>query len=76
MPNAASSQSAQSAPSALAGADALPSALRRLRLRDLETLAWLGRYRSFARTAEAASVTQPALSKWLRELEEQLGLPL
>ena len=68
--------SPSSAPSALAGTDALPSVLRRLRLRDLETLAWLGRYRSFARTAEAASVTQPALSKWLRELEEQLGLRL
>jgi DNA-binding transcriptional LysR family regulator len=55
---------------------ALPVALRRLRLRDLETLEWLGRYRSFARTAEAASISQPALSKWLRELEESLGLKL
>jgi DNA-binding transcriptional LysR family regulator len=54
----------------------LPQALRRLRLRDLETLDWLGRYRSFARTAEAASITQPALSKWLRELEEELGFAL
>ncbi|WP_322042295.1 LysR family transcriptional regulator [Paraburkholderia sp. J67] len=55
---------------------ALPVALRRLRLRDLETLEWLGRFRSFARTAEAASISQPALSKWLRELEESLGLKL
>lgn len=51
-------------------------ALRKLRLRDLETLDELGRTRSFARTAEAASITQPALSKWLRELEDALGLPL
>ncbi len=55
---------------------ALPVALRRLRLRDLETLEWLGRFRSFARTAETASISQPALSKWLRELEESLGLKL
>lgn len=54
----------------------LLQALRRLRLRDLETLDRLGRYRSFARTAEAASITQPALSKWLRELEEELGVAL
>jgi DNA-binding transcriptional LysR family regulator len=66
----------RSAPNPAGRAAALPVALRRLRLRDLETLEWLGRYRSFARTAEAASVTQPALSKWLRELEEQLGLRL
>ncbi|BBQ00744.1 hypothetical protein BSFA1_58720 [Burkholderia sp. SFA1] len=54
----------------------LPHVLRRLRIRDLETLDWLGRHRSFARTAEEASITQPALSKWLRELEDTLGLPL
>jgi DNA-binding transcriptional LysR family regulator len=54
----------------------LPQVLRKLRIRDLETLDWLGRYRSFARTAEEASITQPALSKWLRELEDTLGLPL
>jgi DNA-binding transcriptional LysR family regulator len=54
----------------------LPQALRKLRLRDLETLDWLGRTRSFARTAEAAAITQPALSKWLRELELAIGMPL
>lgn len=54
----------------------LPHVLRKLRIRDLETLDWLGRHRNFARTAEEASITQPALSKWLRELEDTLGLPL
>jgi DNA-binding transcriptional LysR family regulator len=58
------------------GIEHLPQMLRKLRIRDLETLDWLGRYRSFARTAEEASITQPALSKWLRELENALGLPL
>lgn len=54
----------------------LPRTLGKLRLRDLETLDLLGRTRSFARTAEAAAITQPALSKWLRELEQAIGLPL
>lgn len=54
----------------------LPQALRKLRVRDLETLRWLGRTRSFARTAEVAAITQPALSKWLREIEQALGVPL
>jgi DNA-binding transcriptional LysR family regulator len=51
-------------------------ALRKLRLRDLETLDTLGRTRSFAKTAAASAVTQPALSKWLRELETAMGLAL
>ncbi|MBF5009641.1 LysR substrate-binding domain-containing protein [Burkholderia pseudomultivorans] len=63
-------------PLAPAGDQRIVQALRRLRLRDLDTLDTLGRTRSFARTAEAASITQPALSKWLRELEDALGLPL
>lgn len=54
----------------------LPQALRKLRVRDLETLRQLGRTRSFARTAEAAAITQPALSKWLREIEHSLGVTL
>lgn len=58
------------------GSQPLPQALRRLRLRDLEMLAWLGHTRSFSRTAEVAALTQPALSKWLRELEQALGVPL
>lgn len=54
----------------------LSQAVRKLRLRDLETLDTLGRTRSFVKTAEAAAITQPALSKWLRELEGALGLQL
>ncbi|VVE74868.1 HTH-type transcriptional regulator GbpR [Pandoraea sputorum] len=54
----------------------IPAVLRKLRIRDLETLRWLGRTRSFARTAEAAAITQPALSKWLREIEDALGVSL
>lgn len=54
----------------------IPAVLRKLRIRDLETLRWLGRTRSFARTAEAAAITQPALSKWLREIEQALGVSL
>lgn len=54
----------------------LPRTLGKLRLRDLETLDLLARTRSFARTAEVAAITQPALSKWLRELEQAIGLPL
>ncbi|KFG94513.1 LysR family transcriptional regulator [Burkholderia paludis] len=63
-------------PGAPAHEQRIAQALRRLRVRDMETLDTLARTRSFARTAEAASITQPALSKWLRELEESLGLPL
>ncbi len=54
----------------------LPQALRKLRIRDLEILCLLARTRSFARTAEASAVTQPALSKWLRDVEQSLDVPL
>lgn len=54
----------------------LPQALRKLRVRDLELLCLLARTRSFARTAESGAITQPALSKWLREIEASLDVPL
>jgi DNA-binding transcriptional LysR family regulator len=54
----------------------LPHALRKLRIRDLELLCLLARTRSFARTAESGAMTQPALSKWLREIEHSLDVSL
>lgn len=54
----------------------LAPALRKLRLRDLEMLAELGHTCSFGQTAEANAITQPALSKWLRDLEGELGVVL
>jgi DNA-binding transcriptional LysR family regulator len=48
----------------------------RLRLRQLRMLISLARTQNVSRSAEELSTTQPALSKWLRELEEDVGLPL
>lgn len=44
--------------------------------RFLETLVWLTRYRSFARTAEKLNTTQPAISNRISKLEELLGVKL
>jgi DNA-binding transcriptional LysR family regulator len=49
---------------------------RRLKMRDLEILATIGSTLSLTRTADRMAMTQPALSKWLRELEELLLTPL
>lgn len=54
----------------------LPQALRRLRLRDLETLSLLGRTRSFSQTAEHCALTQSAISRWLQDLESALSAVL
>lgn len=48
----------------------------RLRLRNLQTLLSLAQTGNMSQTAEALNTTQPGLSKWLRELEEDIGLPL
>lgn len=48
----------------------------RLRLRQLQILTSLVGTRNLSRSAEELNTTQPALSKWLRELEEDVGLPL
>ena len=48
----------------------------RLRLRHLETLLHLAQTGNMSQTAEALNTTQPGLSKWLRELEEDIGMPL
>lgn len=49
---------------------------RAVLFRQLEYLVALSRERHFARAAQACHVSQPALSEALRELEEQLDMPL
>lgn len=48
----------------------------RLRLRNLQMLLSLAQTGNMSQSAEALHTTQPALSKWLKELEEDVGLPL
>src|SRR5258708_15019950 len=48
----------------------------RLRLRHLQVLLSLASTGNLSQSAAALSTTQPALSKWLKELEEDVGLPL
>ncbi|WP_332814423.1 LysR substrate-binding domain-containing protein [Ramlibacter sp.] len=50
--------------------------LLRLRIRHLEVFRELVRTGSQSETAARMHLTQPALSKWLRELEEQAGCAL
>lgn len=50
--------------------------LLRLRIRHLEVFRALVRTGSQSETAAMMHITQPALSKWLRELEAQAGCPL
>jgi DNA-binding transcriptional LysR family regulator len=48
----------------------------RLRLRHLQWLLSVGETRNLSQSAAVLNTTQPALSKWLRELEDDIGLPL
>ena len=48
----------------------------RLRLRNLQMLLSLAQTQNISRSAVALNTTQPGLSKWLRELETDIGLPL
>lgn len=48
----------------------------RLRLRNLQMLLSLAQTQNISRSAAALNTTQPGLSKWLRELETDIGLPL
>ena len=48
----------------------------RLRLRHLEILLSLAQTGNLSQSARALYSTQPALSKWLKELEADIGLPL
>src|SRR5665213_433517 len=53
-----------------------PSWMRRLKIRHLEVFMSLVQTGSQSATAALLHVTQPALSKWLRELEQNVGCPL
>jgi DNA-binding transcriptional LysR family regulator len=48
----------------------------RLRLRQLQVLGSLIETQNISHSAQRLNLTQPALSKWLKELEVDLGLPL
>jgi DNA-binding transcriptional LysR family regulator len=48
----------------------------RLRLRHLEILLSIAQTGNLSQSAQALHTTQPALSKWLKELEADIGLPL
>ena len=61
----------------LIGMDDQPASwLLRLRIRHLEVFRALVRTGSQSETAAQMHITQPALSRWLRELEEQVGCAL
>lgn len=49
---------------------------RHLRIRHLVMLTALHDTRNLSHTARQMGITQPALSKWLREMERDLGVPL
>jgi len=53
-----------------------PAWISRLKIRHFEVLTTLVQTGSQSATAERLHVTQPALSKWLRELEQNMGCPL
>lgn len=48
----------------------------RLRLRNLQMLLSLAQTGNISHSAQALNATQPGLSKWLKDLEEDIGLPL
>jgi DNA-binding transcriptional LysR family regulator len=49
---------------------------RRLRLQHLHLLVSLAETGSISEAARVSFTTQPALSKWLKELEDEIGAPL
>jgi len=49
---------------------------KRLRFRHLQVLLLLHETRNMSRTAEVLGMTQPALTKWPRELESDMGVSL
>ncbi len=48
----------------------------RIKLRHLQAFLEVARQRSFARAAERLSITQPGISKTIRELEDTLAVSL
>jgi DNA-binding transcriptional LysR family regulator len=48
----------------------------RLRLRNLKMLLSLAQTRNISHSAAMLNTTQPGLSKWLKDLEDDIGLPL
>jgi len=48
----------------------------RLRLRHLQMLLSVAQTGNLSQSAEALNTTQPALSKWIKDLEADIGLPL
>jgi DNA-binding transcriptional LysR family regulator len=48
----------------------------RLRLRNVKMLLSLAQTRNISHSAAILNTTQPGLSKWLKDLEEDIGLPL
>ncbi|TCM18786.1 LysR family transcriptional regulator [Novosphingobium sp. PhB165] len=50
--------------------------MKRIALFHLETLMWIDRLGTFAGAAQRLNTTQPAISARVREIEEQLGVPL
>lgn len=48
----------------------------RLRLRQLQVLLNLIQTQNISHSAEQLHISQPALSKWLKQLEDDIGLPL
>ena len=48
----------------------------RLRLRNVRMLLSLAQTRNISHSAAMLNTTQPGLSKWLKDLEQDIGLPL
>ena len=49
---------------------------QRLKLRHLQMLLSVAETGNLSQSADALNTTQPALSKWLKDLEDDLQLPL